>query len=67
MKEFTDTDRLNFMLSFQPDMDYDWKSGNHWLVFNTYVNDVRRKVVASADSYRNAIDNALNEVYSVVD
>lgn len=67
MEKITDTQRLNFILQFKPEMDHDWRSGDHWAVFHTDIDGVNRKVVAVGNSYHNVIDNALTGIYKVVD
>ena len=67
MEQITDTQRLDFVLNYNLEMDFDWRTSKYWIVFHTDVNGVNRKVVVVSDSYRNAIDKALTGAFEVVD
>jgi hypothetical protein len=65
MKTYTDSQRLHFMYSKQPDLDND--GTKFWVVYHRQVKGVARKVVSFGKDYSDAIDNALNGVYGVAD
>jgi hypothetical protein len=66
VKEFTDTERLKWLLNHSPDRDFEWRTNDYWIIWYDYSKGYKQKVIARGKSWIECIDNALADTFEIL-
>jgi hypothetical protein len=56
--EHTDTERLNWVLNYSPELDFEHRTGEYWAVWNDFYGN---RNTMKGKSWRDCIDKILDQ------